>query len=954
MDGRRRGRVVINDFSGTADNVVQAGTIRRLTVYGLVDLRLTPISGKGAAARAVAVTGLTVAGAVLLRAGFTDDRLLSALAFLAAGSVLLACAYALGQVTLRRWRLSHGRYEEILRRRLDTATAALARTQRTQWKREERLRRLQDPFPLPVKWTRADPLLADHWPNVGGGSETGAPLDLDGTIEDIVPVFDRIPSHRLVVLGAAGAGKSVVALRFVLDSLDHHQPGDPVPVLLTLPTWDPLTRGLWEWVADRLSAEHPELGEPSGLGTRLADELACPERILLVLDGLDEMPPGWRGEALLALNRELDQNARLLLTARPGEYRDAIQAADVVTGAVAVELRPLRHEDLAEYLNRSTRLRSADGTTKWEPLLARLRDRPHDRAGRTLRTVLSTPLMAALARTAYSDTDADPADLLDTTRFPDPESVENHLIDRLIPAVYDDAPGSGSGRGRWPAATARRWLTLLARDSAARGGGELAWWTYQAKTAKRAALAVVTLAYLGLVLLVYRQGLDQPIFAQSLDLETFPFVPSLPVHLAFAVIGLPILAVALLDVGGTRPMPTRLQFRQRRRKLLLRATLTALGALLAWRLLQVPLPLAAAFAVVIILRAAPSTRSEVSLVTGPRTLLRGDRTAALVLGIPHAVLGGWQRGFFAVVLIGPLCVLLEWNQHIGKGLITGWAWTATALGVCVIAFCYGVTGTAWGRFMLARLVLAARGTLPWRIMDFLDDAHQRGVLRRHGGVYTFRHESLRARLVGNAVRPSRPRSATGKKGSGLPGLAATCSLIFGVPAIADGITHAVGTAGPFLTVPDACSLVSPGTLAAVVPATSHGPPEKHHRNSPLLTVLTEECRFETDESSLFLEADRYAPTSSGSAVQAAQASVRAPVTTPFFDWKTVPLGTSDDVCGWGEAATSSGDSPVEYAMVRCQNIVVEVAYGNLRLTRAQTADTTQRLLHEAVETAIGR
>jgi hypothetical protein len=53
--------------------------------------------------------------------------------------------------------------------------------------------------------------------------------------------------------------------------------------------------------------------------------------------------------------------------------------------------------------------------------------------------------------------------------------------------------------------------------------------------------------------------------------------------------------------------------------------------------------------------------------------------------------------------------------------------------------------------MLARTQLAMRRRLPWSLMDFLADAHQRGVLRQAGAVYQFRHIDLQHRLA--AARP---------------------------------------------------------------------------------------------------------------------------------------------------------------------------------------------------------
>lgn len=62
--------------------------------------------------------------------------------------------------------------------------------------------------------------------------------------------------------------------------------------------------------------------------------------------------------------------------------------------------------------------------------------------------------------------------------------------------------------------------------------------------------------------------------------------------------------------------------------------------------------------------------------------------------------------------------------------------------VAYIAF-----GSVWGRWVQTRLWLARSGSLPWRLIDFLDDAHRRGLLRVVGGVYQFRHRLLHYHLA---------------------------------------------------------------------------------------------------------------------------------------------------------------------------------------------------------------
>lgn len=55
--------------------------------------------------------------------------------------------------------------------------------------------------------------------------------------------------------------------------------------------------------------------------------------------------------------------------------------------------------------------------------------------------------------------------------------------------------------------------------------------------------------------------------------------------------------------------------------------------------------------------------------------------------------------------------------------------------------------SAWGWLLVTRLWLCGTGRLPWRLMRFLEDAHRRGVLRRAGALYEFRHARLQERLA---------------------------------------------------------------------------------------------------------------------------------------------------------------------------------------------------------------
>ncbi|MEU9345598.1 hypothetical protein AB0D74_30775 [Streptomyces sp. NPDC048278] len=346
------------------------------------------------------------------------------------------------------------------------AADALAEAVREQWAAEARLRRLRDPEPIEVGWAPADRRLADHPENVGGGGLLPAPRAW--RIEDLAAWFAGFPGRRLVVLGGPGAGKSVLAMRFVLARLAARRPGGPVPVLFPLAGWDPRHTGLRDWLADRLAADYRPLGAVLDGSRTLARSLLDTGLVLPVLDGFDELARPAYGDAVRRINAELDDDLPLLLTSRRAAWSAAVADCDVLTAAEVVELLPLDLAQASAHLERTARpLRTADGApgTVWTPVLRELARRPGSAPARAL----TTPLMVTLARAVYGDTSRDPSELLDQERFASVGAVEEHLLGAFVPAAFADADPR-------TATDAVRRLTLLARALHRRDTGRLAWW----------------------------------------------------------------------------------------------------------------------------------------------------------------------------------------------------------------------------------------------------------------------------------------------------------------------------------------------------------------------------------------------------------------------------------------------------------------------------------------------
>jgi acyl-coenzyme A thioesterase PaaI-like protein len=88
------------------------------------------------------------------------------------------------------------------------------------------------------------------------------------------------------------------------------------------------------------------------------------------------------------------------------------------------------------------------------------------------------------------------------------------------------------------------------------------------------------------------------------------------------------------------------------------------------------------------------------------------------------------------------------DHHPQLGTATGLV-VGTVLGTAAgVALAW--SRSAWGSFVTTRFLLAARKDLPLRLMAFLKDAHRRGVLRRVGAYYDFRHQELQQALAAEA------------------------------------------------------------------------------------------------------------------------------------------------------------------------------------------------------------
>jgi NACHT domain len=646
---------------------------------------------------------------------------------------------------------------------LSREAESLAEALAVQWAQQEGIRKVNNPWPLPVRWRVTDQaraaMLDVSWRDVGRPGHLVAPSALHGSFDEIQELFvSRLPYHRLVVLGESGSGKSMLAIRLALKLMSDRKSGDPVPVLVSLATWKAGQVTLVDFATSQLIRDQPALGTVvrvgEGQSTSIALALLTTGKLLLILDGMDEIPSGLRAEALRGIS-DLPSDSPVLVTSRTTEYvRAVVDRGSGLARAAVVELLPLSLAEVRTYLKDAT----APPASRWKPVFDHLSRQKNGQ----LANALQTPLMIWLTRTIYADTDTMPSTLVSMALEGGSAAIEKHLMSSLIPAVFTPGEYSASMTIRWKPGRAEAWLRFVAQHLQEERTPDFAWWDLNRRVPR------IVHGIVGGVPIGVPIALVVGIVVGIAKGTSAGLVDGLAAGIGVGLIaGLP---------GGLvswrKMIPSRVEFnirghfRQVIRRLWVGLLFGfGLGALVGLPVafiygpvygVIVILALGSAIGLALSFRRLFDASSDVSAASPASTL--HDDTMSAILQASMACIGlGVGAGIALYVTIR-------------FGVVTGVSIGAT------YGLAYGISiglGVRWSRvttpafmpFLIARTWLAAQRKLPWSLMPFLEDAHRLGVLRQQGAVYQFRHAALQEHLAANetmhqmaARRAYEPRS----------------------------------------------------------------------------------------------------------------------------------------------------------------------------------------------------
>lgn len=603
---------------------------------------------------------------------------------------------------------------------IDKAKDVLAGLVTEQWRNETVLRSIGHPEPIPVPWRSTEHEELMDRPRLIARGALSFP-SLNDHIATMANDFRALRSRRLVIIGGPGTGKTTLAVQLLMELLRTRLPGEPVPVLLSAARWNAETHPrLHDWLAECLGMDYPAL-HAEGSGPDTARTLATRSEVLPILDGLDELPGEARADILAALNQSMYDCDQLILTCRTAQFAESVEAVgDVLAAAAVIEPYPLSTGAAADYLQACLPARPHH---TWPRVLDALRQG----TAPALAEVGATPLGLWLVRAAYIASRQDPSPLLDLGRG-DPSTLNDHLCDRLIPALVSSRPPADGPaelfrpRHAWDPEQVRHWLTylsqLLGRDS-----HDVAWWRLARHTPTRSVRWAVSLSC-GLVV-----GM------------TIGLLAAMPV--AGVVTGLmSALAVMIMSRSWFTELPGYADFQLHGRLLFLVRSLRdglivgLLGALVGLLMshgqgraaLTVGLLSGLAFELTIGLIRWVEYPTDTTTARSPRSTWQADRNLTLLRALSGLVIGlmggviGLQAG------INPLTALVG-------GLLLG----------LLFGLMLG-SHHAWLAYKLTIPRLATKGRLPLRAMRFLDDAHRLGLLRTEGPFYQFRHFELQKHL----------------------------------------------------------------------------------------------------------------------------------------------------------------------------------------------------------------
>lgn len=646
-------------------------------------------------------------------------------------------------------------FDQVPDKTLSSLVELLESQSFNQWSEEATRRKLINPSPIAIKWSairlgfggsaespHTSPSLIPRIPGVDRVRTTD--LLRGGYATQLHRVYAGLDSGRLVISGTHGSGKTGSAIRLVLEAISYRRSFEDdkqralIPVPLMLSTFDYSSEvGLWDWMATRT---RDLLAMPAtAAGTQDALRLLKSGRVAIVFDGLDAVALADRAIFISEVNK---LQHRVVLLANRESLR--LLPTELVDATI-VELQPVTVDAVTTYINE---VLTKQARVYWRPADAVLRGN----TATALREVMSSPFYVSLVPLTCRTAD-DVAQLISTATS---EASREFLLRRLVEEAYEIRPETlGRRRQRRSARVVWSTLKLLAdRMTTNLTPVGLKWWEL-ADSVPRLSIAVLGAMALG-------PPVGLALFAAWYVIWTEHEVLNVqdprPALLVGFVIGatMGVASVLLRNEPGRISLHWRGLLSVRRWAFAIgsgllasfgEASLTALITLVATFdpglvavtvLITVPFATLSVAAFVLLLTdASPYARRNRAVA--PQDVYTTDLAATMALMGSAAFFSALFPSIITSVAAGLLYPDGTWFM-LKRSLQLS---VATVAIPCTV---WALMGSASWKFFVLSLYLRLRIGAPLRLMHFLQDARDRGVLRTAGSTYEFRHLELQAFL----------------------------------------------------------------------------------------------------------------------------------------------------------------------------------------------------------------
>ncbi|MEV6318570.1 NACHT domain-containing protein [Streptomyces sp. NPDC051776] len=326
------------------------------------------------------------------------------------------------------------------------------------WRKERRARGLDGPELMPIRLRDA-----------AGSGYLASPADghpvwpSEKYAKDVAGLLVGGTLSRAVVHGPPGVGKTTFAIMLTTGVVRGETEPARIPLYLSLASWSPEEERFGDWFDRQVAAAYPSLRALHPRNDTLLERLAI-DRIVLILDGLDEIRGPVRSDALMKIDEAVDRAQSLIVLTRSSARLPSLRGAHVLL------LERLTGTDAAAYL--TTRLNSAPPTVR-TPLRALCSALRTD-ADPELTAMLTTPLyLDLLCRAAERDVDVPGKFLTEVTRQ-GTDAGKRLLYRTFVDQALRSRLGTSSRRLR----RAKRWAACVAFEMSRAPGASrtLAWW----------------------------------------------------------------------------------------------------------------------------------------------------------------------------------------------------------------------------------------------------------------------------------------------------------------------------------------------------------------------------------------------------------------------------------------------------------------------------------------------